>query len=78
MDEPRVYSTRLQRIARAYTESATLYAALDLRLFSHVATGAGSVDEALSGSGGKAHNLIARRSPLGQLRPTSDGANRVR
>ena len=65
MDEPRVYSTRLYRIACAFTESATLYAALDLRLFSHVATGAGSVDEALSGSGGKAHNLIARRSPLG-------------
>ncbi len=65
MDDPRVYSTRLQQIACAYTESATLYAALDLRLFSHVATGAGSVDEALSGSGGKAHNLITRRSPLG-------------
>ncbi len=63
MDEPRVYSTRLYRIACAFTEPATLYAALDLRLFSHVATGAGSVDEALSSSGGKAHNLIARRSP---------------
>ncbi len=45
MDEERVDSTRLQRIARAYTESATLYAALDLRLFSHVAAGAGNIDE---------------------------------
>ena len=45
MDQPPVDSTRLQRIARAYTESATLYAALDLRLFSHVAAGAGNIDE---------------------------------
>jgi SAM-dependent methyltransferase len=40
-----VDSSRLQRLARAYTESATLYAALDLRLFSHVAGGADSVDK---------------------------------
>lgn len=45
MDQAGVDSTRLQRIARAYTESATLFAALDLRLFSHVAAGAGTIDE---------------------------------
>jgi hypothetical protein len=44
MDRPRVDTTRLQRIARAYTESATLFAALDLELFSHVARGAGTVE----------------------------------
>jgi SAM-dependent methyltransferase len=33
-------STRLQRMARAYAESAVLYAALDLDLFTHVARGA--------------------------------------
>jgi hypothetical protein len=69
MDEPRVYSTRLYRIACAFTESATLYAALDLRFFSHVAAGAGSVDEALSSSGGKAHNLIVRMSAQGKNSP---------
>lgn len=35
-------TTRLQRLARAYCESAVLYAALDLDLFTHVARGADS------------------------------------
>jgi O-methyltransferase domain/Dimerisation domain len=37
---PRPDTTRLQRLARAYCESAVLYAALDLELFTHVARGA--------------------------------------
>jgi ribosomal protein L11 methylase PrmA len=41
----KIDTSRLQRLARAYTESATLYAALDLGLFSQVAKGAGTVDE---------------------------------
>lgn len=45
MTGKKVDTTRLQRLARAYTESATLYAALDLGLFSHVSRGAGSVGE---------------------------------
>ena len=36
-------STRLQRMARAYAESAVLYAALDLDLFTQVAQGADTV-----------------------------------
>lgn len=38
----RVDTTRLQRLARAYTESAVFYAALDLELFTHVAAGCGT------------------------------------
>ena len=38
-------TTRLQRMARAYTESATLYAALDLGLFTHVAAGHDTIDK---------------------------------
>ena len=40
MTEPRTDTTRLQRMARAYAESAVLYAALDLELFTHIAGGA--------------------------------------
>ncbi len=40
MTERKVDTTRLQRLARAYAESAVFYAALDLELFSHVAGGA--------------------------------------
>lgn len=39
MSEKRVDTTRLQRMARAYTESAVLFTALDLELFTHVANG---------------------------------------
>lgn len=41
-------TTRLQRIARAYTESATFYAALDLGLFSHVDSGHDTVEKLAS------------------------------
>ena len=40
LTEPRPDTTRLQRMARAYAESAVLYAALDLELFTHIAAGA--------------------------------------
>jgi len=43
MSEPRIDTTRLQRISRAYTETAVLYAALDLDLFTHIAGGATSL-----------------------------------
>ncbi len=39
----RVDTTRLQRLARAYTESAVFYAAIDLELFTHVSAGADSI-----------------------------------
>ena len=41
----RVDTTRLQRLARAFTESAVFYAAIDLELFTHVADGAGTIAE---------------------------------
>ena len=47
MTEPRTDTTRLQRMARAYAESAVLYAALDLELFTHIAGGA-DTDSALA------------------------------
>lgn len=42
---PRIDTTRLQRIARAYAESAVFYAAIDLELFTHVSQGAGTFGE---------------------------------
>jgi SAM-dependent methyltransferase len=44
MKKGSVDTTRLQRYARAYAESATFYAALDLELFSHVSDGAVTID----------------------------------
>ncbi|MCP4228403.1 MAG: hypothetical protein GY773_34055, partial [Actinomycetia bacterium] len=46
-DQRRVDTTRLQRLARAFTESAVFFAAIDLDLFTHVAGGA-SDNEALA------------------------------
>ncbi len=43
MSGARIDTTRLQRISRAYTETAVLYAALDLDLFTHIAAGATSL-----------------------------------
>ena len=42
-DSSRIDSTRLQRMARAYCDSALLWAALDLALFSEVNGGAADV-----------------------------------
>ncbi len=42
MNEARVDSTRLQHLARAYTQSAVFYAAIDLEVFTHVSRGADS------------------------------------
>ena len=47
----RVDTTRLQRLARAYTESAVFYAAIDLELFTHVSAGAGTVPELAAAMG---------------------------
>ena len=40
--QKRVDTTRLQAIARGYTEAAVLYTALDISLFTHVHNGANS------------------------------------
>ncbi len=39
MEEKRIDTVRLQRLARAYCESAVFFAALDLGLFTHIAEG---------------------------------------
>jgi len=43
MSEPRIDTTRLQRIARGFTETAVFYAAIDLDIFTHVSQGADSI-----------------------------------
>ena len=44
MAENRPNTTRLQHLARAYTQSSVLFAALDLELFTHVAAGIDTVE----------------------------------
>ncbi len=44
MSEQRIDTTRLQRIARGFTETAVFYAAIDLDIFTHVSQGATSID----------------------------------
>ena len=72
----RVDTTRLQRLARAYTESAVFYAALDLELFTHVAGGASTI-EALAPAMGtselNAERLITVCLALGLLQYDADG-----
>jgi hypothetical protein len=54
-----VDTTRLQRLARAYTESAVFYAAIDLELFTHVSAGADSIPKIAAATG--ASELNAER-----------------
>lgn len=51
MTEPRVDTTRLQRIARGYTETAVFYAAIDLDLFTHVSQGASTIPQVAEAAG---------------------------
>jgi len=51
MTEPRIDTTRLQRIARGYTETACFYAAIDLDIFTHVSQGASSIDAIATAAG---------------------------
>ena len=48
---PRVDSTRLQHLARAYTQSAVFYAAIDLGVFTEVSGGADSIPLIASATG---------------------------
>lgn len=71
----RLDTTRLQHLARAYTTSAVLWAALDLDLFSHVAAGAGDLDaiaEACGVSRLNADRLVTCCLALGLLDKDSD------
>jgi SAM-dependent methyltransferase len=51
MTEQRVDSTRLQHIARAFTQSAVFYAAIDLELFTHVSAGADTIPAIAAATG---------------------------
>ncbi|MDH3682274.1 MAG: acetylserotonin O-methyltransferase [Acidimicrobiia bacterium] len=75
MAADKVDTTRLQRLARAYTESAVFYAAIDLELFTHVANGAGTVTElapAMGTSELNAERLVAVCLALELLRRDGD------
>ena len=70
-----VDTTRLQRYARAYTESATFYAALDLELFTHVANGADTpakLATALEITDLNAERLVTACLAMGLLEGTGD------
>jgi len=51
MTTERIDTTRLQRMARAYAETAVFYAALDLAIFSHVAAGADDIGALVRATG---------------------------
>ena len=75
-DRTRIDTTRLQRLARAYTESAVFYAALDLELFTHVSEGSGTIadlarDMAISEL--NAERLVVVCLALGLLEHGEDG-----
>jgi len=57
MAEQKVDTTRLQQFARAYCESATLYAAIDLDLFTHIANGVDTEQKLASAMGITALNV---------------------
>lgn len=72
----RLDTTRLQRMARAYAETAILWAAIDLELFSHVAAGADSlpaIAEATGISALNAERLVDCCLALDLLRIEADG-----
>lgn len=72
----RVDTTRLQHMARAFTETAVLWAALDLSLFTHVAAGADSVPAVARACGIRplnADRLVTCALALDLLRKDSAG-----
>lgn len=73
--EHRVDTTRLQRLARAFTESAVFFAALDLELFTHVANGTTTIEglaPAMGTSELNAERLVTVCLALGLLEPAGD------
>ncbi len=72
----RVDTTRLQQLARAYTQSAVFYAALDLAVFTHVDAGAtdlSTLAAAMGTSELNAERLVAVLLSLGLLERAGDG-----
>jgi len=75
--QPRVDTTRLQRLARAFTETAAFYAAIDLELFTHVSGGASSVAElatAMDVQELNAERLVVVCLAMGLLEKDASGA----
>lgn len=73
---PRADTTRLQKLARSYAETACFYAAIDLELFTHVSRGLGSVAElapAMGTSELNAERLVTVALALGLLEKDSEG-----
>lgn len=71
-----VDTTRLQRLARAYTESAVFYAAIDIELFTHVSAGADSIPTIAAATGLSelnAERLVAVILAMGLLESDADG-----
>ena len=76
MAEPRIDTTRLQRIARGFTETAVFYAAIDLDVFTHVSQGAGSiaaVAAAANVSELNAERIVVVLLAMGLLEKDDDG-----
>ena len=76
MVSARIDTTRLQRMARAYTQSATLFAALDLDLFSHVSTGHDTVEKlagAMDVSALNAERLVTAVQAMGLIERQGEG-----
>ncbi|MEM7323018.1 MAG: methyltransferase [Actinomycetota bacterium] len=72
----KVDTTRLQRLARAYTETAVFYAAIDLELFTHVSRGANSIPAIAAATGMSelnAERLVAVTLAMGLLARDSNG-----
>ncbi len=77
MAELRVDTTRLQRIARGFAETAVFYAAIDLDVFTHVSQGASSI-EAVAAAAGiselNAERIVVVLLAIGLLEKDDTGA----
>lgn len=74
---PRVDTTRLQKIARGFTETAVFYAAIDLDIFTHVSQGARSIEAIASAADVSALNaerVVVVLLALGLLEQDDTGA----
>jgi hypothetical protein len=76
MADARIDTTRLQRLARGFTETAVFYAAIDLDLFTHVAEGATAIDTLAAAMNTTALNterLVVACLAMGLLELAADG-----
>jgi hypothetical protein len=72
----KIDTIRLQRLARAFAETAVFYAAIDLELFTHVSQGAGDIGSLASAMGTSelnAERLVVVALALGLLVKNEDG-----